>query len=357
MSSTLALVYHGPNDLRLEQRPAPEPGSGEALLAVRACGVCGTDLKIVRGEHGAYPAGTIRVPGHEIAAEVAAVGDGASGLRPGDRVFVAPNIGCGTCRSCRSGRTNLCVRPQAFGITRDGAFAALMRVPAEAIAQGLLLPVPADADPAVVSLAEPLASAIRGARATSTATGDTVLVFGAGPMGVLHLLVALARGAEQVIVCEPAAARRAQAARFGATAAIAPQEVEEAVRDLTDGRGADVIVTAVALAAVQEQALSLAAVGGRINFFGGLPSGASDVRIDSNLIHYRELVVTGTTANSTDDCREALDLVLSGAFDPGPLLSARYPLERAHDAFAEAAGGEALKVVVEASSERGEEPS
>lgn len=351
----LALVYQGPNDLRLERRDVPEPGRGDVVLAMRACGICGTDLKIARGEHRAYPAGTIRVPGHEIAAEVAATGPGVETLREGDRVFVAPNLGCGECPACRAGRLNLCQRAQAFGITIDGGFADYLRVPAGAVEQGVLLPVPRDADPAAISLAEPLASVIRGARATSTGEGDTVLIFGAGPIGILHLFVAKARGAEQILVCEPSASRREQAAAFGATAAIGPDDVERAVSDLTEGRGADVIVTAVALAAVQEQALALAAVGGRVNYFGGLPTGRSEIRIDSNLIHYRELIVTGTTANTTADCREALELVLSGALDSRPLISARYPLAQAADAFAHAASGEALKVVIEAVPDRAKE--
>jgi L-iditol 2-dehydrogenase len=346
----LAFVYRAPNDLRLETRDVPEPGRGDVVLAVRACGICGTDLKIARGEHRAYPPGTVRVPGHEIVAEVAAIGAGVEELREGDNVFVAPNLGCGECLACRAGRVNLCRRPQAFGITLDGGFSEYLRVPAAAVSQGVLLPVPAQADPAVISVVEPLASVIRGARATSTGRGDTVLIFGAGPIGVLHLLVAKARAAEQVIVSEPSPSRRERAASLGAAAAVAPDEVERVVSDFTDGRGADVVVTAVALAGVQELALSLAAAGGRVNYFGGLPAGASRIHIDSNLIHYHELVVTGTTANTTEDCREALELVLSGALDPRPLISARYPLERAADAFAHAASGDALKVVVQPSS-------
>lgn len=345
----LALVYRGANTLELETLPSPEPDAGEVVVAMRACGICGTDLKIARGEHRAYPPGTVRVPGHEITAEVAAVGAGVEGLREGDWVLVAPNVGCGACDACRAGRVNLCRRPEAFGITLDGGFAEYVRVPAAAVEQGVLLPVPVGADAAAISVAEPLASVIRGARATSTGEGDTVLVFGAGPIGILHLLVAQIRGAGDVIVSEPSPTRRRLAARHGATA-VSPDEVEAAVSDLTGGRGADVIVTAVSSSAVQEQSLALAAVGGRVNYFGGLPNGRSVIRIDSNLIHYRELVVTGTTANTTEDCSEALELIVSGALDAQALVSARYPLEQAAAAFVEAAGGEALKVVVEAAN-------
>jgi 2-desacetyl-2-hydroxyethyl bacteriochlorophyllide A dehydrogenase len=344
-----ALVYHGPEDLRIEDRHVPELGPGEALVRVHACGICGTDLKIARGEHRAYPEGTVRVPGHEIAGEVAGVGADVDVLREGDFVFVAPNIGCGVCAACRSGRVNLCVHPEAFGITFDGAFAEYVLVPDRAIEQGCLLPVPERWDAAAISMVEPLAAVLRGAKATDTREGDVVVICGAGPIGLLHVIVARARGAAQVIVSEPSKSRREQALTFGADVAIDPldKDLREVVYAESNGRGADAVITATPVPAVQESALELASVGGRINFFGGLPSGKSRIQIDSNLIHYRELVVTGTTANTTEDCREALDLVLSGALDTAGLISSRYSLEEADAAFASAASGDAIKMVIE----------
>jgi len=264
-------------------------------------------------------------------------------------VFVAPNLGCGRCAACRSGRLNLCEQAQAFGITFDGAFAELLRVPARALEGGNVMPVPADADPGAISLVEPLACVLRGQRAVGLREGDSVLVCGAGPIGLLHAVLAQAAGARTVLVSEPHAVRRREAEAAAGAVGIDPttEDLRARVLEETDGLGADVVITAVPVRAVQEQALELAAVGGRINFFGGLPRGASEITIDSNAVHYRELQLTGTTANDTDDCRRALDLVLEGRVDAARFVTARFPLDRAHAAFAEAAGGEQLKVVIE----------
>jgi L-iditol 2-dehydrogenase len=343
-----ALVYEGPDHLHVRERPEPEAGADGAVVRVRACGICGTDLRIAGGGHRAYPEGTRRTPGHEIAGEVVAVGPNTSGAGVGDRVFVAPNLGCGECAACRAGRINLCARAEAFGITLDGGFAELLAVPGRALRQGNLLALPEGLDPAAASVIEPLACVLRGQRAVGLREGDRVLVCGAGPIGLLHVLCARAAGAT-VIVSEPHERRRVQAGTFGAEVLLDPSadDLVEQVGEATDGDGADVVITAVPVAAVQEMAPALAAVGGRINFFGGLPRGASSITIDSNLVHYRELVLTGTTANDTDDCRRALELAAAGTIDLGRLVSARFGIERAPEAFAAAAGGTELKVVIE----------
>jgi L-iditol 2-dehydrogenase len=344
-----ALVYTGPDHLELESRPEPELAAGGAMVRVLACGICGTDLRIAKGAHRAYPPGTRRVPGHEIAAELVAIDGEVPGVSLGDRVFIAPNLACGECPACRAGRSNLCEHPQAFGITFDGAFEEVMAVPAAAVAQGNLLPVPADTDPAALSVVEPLACVLRGQRAVNVSEGDRVLICGAGPIGLLHVLVARAAGAAEVMVSEPHERRRAEAVEFGAHVGIDPvgEDLADRVRDLTDGHGADVVITAVPAAAVQEQALALAAVGGRVNFFGGLPRDRSTISIDSNLVHYRELQITGTTANDLGDCRAALELALSDSLDLSRLVTARFGLDRADEAFAAAGSGQELKVVIE----------
>jgi L-iditol 2-dehydrogenase len=132
----LAAVYHGPLDIRLEEVPIPDTGPGELLLRVKEAGICGTDLRIYHGAHRKYPPGTLRIPGHEVAGEIAAIGDGLEGYHVGQFVFIAPNMGCGRCRECVRGYNNRCAAYQAVGVTLDGAFAEYMRVPAEAIRQG-----------------------------------------------------------------------------------------------------------------------------------------------------------------------------------------------------------------------------
>jgi L-iditol 2-dehydrogenase len=337
-----ALVYRGPDALAVEQRPTPEPGPGEVLVRVEACGICGTDLRIASGAHRAYPEGTVRVPGHEIAGVVEAAGAQAA-VSEGERVFVAPNVGCGSCDQCRAGRVNLCRTPQALGITRDGALATHLLAGADVVAQGNLLPLPNGADPAAVAVAEPLACVLRGQRPCAIGSGDAVLIVGAGPIGLLHLLAARTRGPRAIVVSEPAPARREQAAALGADAAVDPAELEGAL----GGAGADVVIVAAPAGSAQALALEVAAPGGRVNFFAGLPRDGSRVELDTNLIHYKELLVTGTTACTTEDCREALELVLSGAVDTGALVTERRPLSDALAAFAAARSGEQLKVVIE----------
>jgi len=336
-----ALVYHGPEDLRVEERPNREPGAGEALLRVEACGICGTDLRIASGSHRAYPEGTVRVPGHEIAGSLEVVGKGV-GLPVGSAAFVAPNVGCGHCPACRAGRVNLCRTPRALGITDDGGFAEYVLLDEDLVAQGNVLVVEDGRDMAAIALVEPLACALRGSKACRIGEGDVVVIVGAGPVGLMHLQLAKLRDPAMVIVSEPSPARRAEAERFGADVTVEPANLAEAVGD-----GADVVITAAPAPAAQAQALELAAPGGRINFFGGLPRDRSRVELDTNLIHYRELLVTGTTANTTPDCREALELVVSGRVDTAALIGDREPLDAAADAFAAARSGELLKVVIE----------
>jgi L-iditol 2-dehydrogenase len=341
-----ALVYRGRDDLRVEERAEPEPGPGQALLRVAACGICGTDLRIAAGAHRAYPDGTVRVPGHEIAGTVAAVGSGVD-LDVGAPAFVAPNIGCGRCPACRAGRVNLCRSPRALGITDDGGFAEHVLLDEQLVAQGNVLVVEEGLDMAALALVEPLACALRGSNACAIGEGDLVVIVGAGPVGLMHLQLARLREPAVVIVSEPSAARRAEAARFGADLTVEPADLAGAVAEHSDGLGANVIVTAAPAPAAQRQALELAAPAARINFFGGLPRDSSRVELDTNLIHYGELVVTGTTANTTEDCREALELVVSGRVDTAALVGAREPLDSVSQAFEAARSGELLKVVIE----------
>ena len=341
-----ALVYRGPRDLRVEERPLPEPGPGEVLLRVGACGICGTDLRIAAGRHRAYGPGTVRVPGHEIAGTVAASGDGV-GLREGTPAFVAPNVGCGRCPACLEGSVNLCRTPEALGMTRDGGFAEYVLVERDMVDQGNVLTLDEPADAAAIALVEPLACALRGSNACRIREGDVVIIVGAGPIGLMHLGLALLRSPSVVIVSERNAARREQAERAGAGVVVEPDALAAAVAEHSDGNGADVVITAAPSARAQQQALELTAPMGRINFFGGLPSDASRVELDTNLIHYRELVVTGTTASTTTDCREALDLVLSGRVDTEALISERRSLGDANGAFVAAASGSVQKVVIE----------
>lgn len=344
----LALLYHGPDDLRVEEVPIPQIGPDEILLRVSAASICGTDLRIWHGGHRKYPPGTLRIPGHEVTGEVAGVGDNIQDLKAGQRVFVAPNMGCGHCRQCISGNNNRCANYAALGVTLDGAFAEFMRVPAAAVLQGNVMPLADSLAAEVAALIEPFACVLRGQRALAILPGDVVLVMGAGPIGIMHMLLARLSGASKVLVSELQEERLLQAKRLGADRVIdlEKEDIQAVIEVESEGQGADVVIVAAPSHQGQESALSLAAIGGRINFFGGLPKDRPTINFDSNLVHYKELMVTATTACSTSDCRQAAAIVNSGRIDLLPLISARYALKDALPAFQAAEDRHSLKVVM-----------
>jgi L-iditol 2-dehydrogenase len=345
----IAAVYHGPNDIRVEEVERPEIEADEMLLKVLNANICGTDLRILHGGHSKYPEGTVRIPGHEVVGEIAAIGDEVDGYQVGQRVFVAPNMGQSDSRETISGDNNLDPNYRAIGINLHGAFAEYMRIPAAAIRQGNVMPVQEAVDPAVAALIEPFACVLRGQNAVDVHDGDIVVVMGAGPIGVMHAKLARLRGALRVIVSEPADGRRQQALALGADRVVDPlnEDLKTAVMEESGGRGADVIIVAAPSKQAQESALEIAATGGRINFFGGLPKQDPTIRFDSNKVHYKELIVTGTTACSTYDCLRAADIVNSGRIDLTPLVTGRFPLREAGQAFAAADDGSNLRVSLE----------
>ncbi|MGD8214685.1 zinc-binding dehydrogenase [Aestuariimicrobium sp. Y1814] len=344
----LAYEYQADGVLRLVERPDPVADEGELVVEVAACGICGTDLKIARGEHRLYPPGTVRVPGHEAVGIVTQNRSGQERFTPGTRVAIAPNIACTRCRPCRRGLGNLCENYTSVGLTFDGGFAERVRIPAAGVAAGNVLVVPDGLDLATAALTEPIAAVVRGLRPLQVGPEDTLLVCGAGPIGLIALLVAKHRGVGRVIVSQTSAPRRELAAHLGADVTLDPRagDLAEQVRDHTDGAGADAIVVATPVGEVFADALRAAAKGGRVNFFAGLPSGRGVVGLDANLVHYGELVVTGSTANTNADNREALDLLAAVPEVFAPLLTGSYPIEQAGAAFEAAKAGENLKVLL-----------
>jgi len=258
-------------------------------------------------------------------------------------------MGCGHCEQCIRGNNNLCVNYEAFGVTRDGGFAEYMLIPEKAIQQGNVIPINADVDPAVAALVEPFACVLRGQNSLHIQPGEIVLIIGAGPIGVMHTKLAKVRGAGLVIVSEPISFRAEQVKNAGADHVINPmeQDLQAELLTLTHNHGADVIIVAAPVHIAQESTLDLAAVGGRINFFGGLPKDKPTINFNSNLVHYKELQVTGTTACSTADCWQASSLVNYGLVDLSDLISKRFPIEETLKAFEAAENRESLKIVIE----------
>jgi 2-desacetyl-2-hydroxyethyl bacteriochlorophyllide A dehydrogenase len=254
---------------------------------------------------------------------------------------------------CARGLPNMCPDYSAYGISMDGAHTDLVRIPYASIAQGSVIPLPEDIPWHAASLIEPLSCAVNGNRTTRMEMGDRVLVVGAGPIGLMHVQLARLSGAGLIIVADLQPHRLEHAAGCGADATIhsGDDDLREAVMGLTGGDGADVVITACSAPAVQEQSIGLLAPFGRVCFFGGLPKDRPSITIDSNAIHYRNLVVTGMTGGAPRDFRTALQLVATGRIDLEPLISHRFPRQNLAEAFETALnGGDTSKIVIEEGS-------
>lgn len=341
-----AVVYRGPGRLAVEEVPVPEVTEGDLLLRIRAASICATDLKIFAHGHFKIPSDEARILGHELAGEVVAGAEAYPGLERGDLVGVAPNVGCGRCEACVQGLDNLCPSYEAVGITMDGALAEFVRIPARAVRRGNVVPVSASVPPAEIALVEPMSCVLAAHEAVGTRAGDRVAVVGAGPMGLMHVLFARRIGAGCLLAIDPLPERRRMAVELGADEAVTPQEAATAAHRLTGARGFDVVIVSVPAREAQEQAVALAAVQGRIHLFAGLPKGAPPPVIDTNAIHYRQLVLTGTTGASARQYRRTVDLVASRQLVLAPLISARMGLTDAPSAFRAARAPEELKTVI-----------
>lgn len=340
--------FYAPGDVRVEDAPEPEPATGEVKIRVRNCSTCGTDLKIYR--HGHHRIDPPRVMGHEIAGEVVALGAGVNGWSAGDRVQVIAAIPCGQCADCHHNRRTVCPNQTSMGYQYDGGFAEYMIVPAKVLAVGGLNRIPDGVGFDEASVAEPLACVLNGQELARVGAGDDVVVVGSGPIGCLHVRLARSRGAARVFLVELNRERLERAAALVAPdEALTPEDgdIAQQILKLTDGRGADVIITAAASGKAQEQALQYAARQARISFFGGLPQDAPTITLDSNLVHYRELTIVGANGSSPAHNARALDLIATGAVPVKDLITHRLPLDGTLEALDIVSRGEAIKVTIE----------
>jgi L-iditol 2-dehydrogenase len=338
----------GPRTIELREVPEPVVPADGLVLEMRACGVCGSDLR--RWQEGP-PAGTTSlVQGHELAGTVLSVGPNAAGFRPGDRLAVAPDIHCGQCYYCRRGLFNLCVSLKLLGITPglNGGFADRVVLGAELLSQGIVHAMPAGLSFHEGGLAETLSSVLAAHARCETHLGETVVIMGSGPVGCLHLVVARARGA-RVIVAEPNPVRRQAAAQFAPDAIIdvSMQDVVGEVKRLTGGIGADVVICANPVASTQTQAVQMARRGGRVVLFGGLPKADPVTHLDGNLIHYGEVHVMGAFSYHPSFHEEALSVLARKQVKAEMFITHVLPLARINEGFEIARSGAALKVMIE----------
>jgi L-iditol 2-dehydrogenase len=345
-----AAVYRGPGEIRVDEIPRPECGPGELLVRIASCGVCWTDIKKV--DHGLLP--PPRVFGHEMAGTVAEAGEGVTRFAAGDRVQVYHHIPCRDCRLCERGLYAQCAGYKRTGATAGfepagGGFAEYVRVLPWIVAGGGVTPVPDGVSLDAASLLEPVNTCLKCVRTAATRPGDTVLVVGAGAIGQILTRLLVLEGA-RVVVSEPRADRREAALASGAASVRDPfrEDVGRAVREATDGRGADAAIVAVPGQAPVDTAMEAIGPGGRVVLFAHTKLG-DPVTVDGGQVCALEKRVVGAYSADADLSDEVADLVFSGRLAVEDLVTHRFPLARAAEAFALARSPQdgALKVLVE----------
>lgn len=300
-----ACVFNAPGDVSIVEMPVPEPGPGEIVLRVAAAGLCHSDVRVFKGEKYAKQG---VVPGHEVSGVVAGIGSGVSDWVEGDHVSLCPIIACGSCSFCRVGKRNRCPKRITLGYDENGGLGEYMLVPEPIVRLGHVFRLADDIPLDRASLLEPTACVFNSMDLLGIGPGVNMLLIGAGPMGLMHVVVARALGAN-VIASEPDEARRNWARQLGAvTIDPATQDVVATVKEMTGGEGAD--AASVTTGAVPAVAPAIAGVRkqGSINLFGGFPPG-SVLELDPNIIHYNELVLTGSQNASIAQYEKALRLL------------------------------------------------
>ncbi|HHU39989.1 MAG TPA: alcohol dehydrogenase catalytic domain-containing protein [Propionibacterium sp.] len=345
-----ALRFYAPGDVRLEDVPEPVCGPSEVKIKVKNCSTCGTDVKIRNNGH--VNITRVTTMGHEVAGEVVEVGaDALGGFEVGDRVQVIAAVPCGDCHECRKGWMEVCQNQTSVGYQYDGGFAEYMVVPKEVLKVDGLNRIPDGVGYDEASAAEPFACAINAQEQLGIEEGDFVVVFGAGPIGCMHIRIARGVHKAGTIVLVDINAERlamsAEAVNPDLTIDASSVNVVEEVMRLTEGRGADVIITATPANINQEQAINMAARNGRISFFGGLPKTNPMIECDSNLVHYRQLHIHGANGSAPAHHKRALEYIASGQIPVKDLITRHVPLSNVLDAFDIVAKGEAIKVTVE----------
>jgi L-iditol 2-dehydrogenase len=326
-----AAVLYGKEDLRLERVAAPHAGPEELVVRVDAALTCGTDLKVYRRGYHAMMLKPPMLFGHEFAGVVAEVGAGVTAFRSGDRVVALNSAPCDGCFFCRRGQQNLCENL----LFNNGAYAEFIRIPARIVEKNTLL-VPEGVPLEHAALTEPLACVVRGLEESGAQVGDTMVVIGAGPIGLMFMHVAQLAGVKVIAVVKRED-QIAAATLFGATSVAhlgTGGDVVAETRALTpEGRGADVVIEAVASPITWEWAVDMVRKGGVVNFFGGPPSGTK-VQLDTNRLHYGDISLKASFHHTPATCRTAFGLVTSGRFKCAEYITGRAGLNEVPDLFA-----------------------
>lgn len=342
----LALVLEeiGKLVLKTVQKPKVVPGS--LLVKVKFCAICGSDLRIVDSGNTRVTPPTIL--GHEASGEVVAVGEGITRFKVGDRVAIGSDVPCGSCAYCEAGIGNVCPINYAMGYQFPGSFAEYVFLNPLVVEHGPVHHIPENVSYEEAALAEPLACCLNALELCGVNLGETVIIIGAGPIGCMLMELAKKCGAGKVIAVNRTRKRENVVQQVADMIIYTSEEdLLSRIQEETGTLGADVVITACSSPQAQIDALKIVRNRGRVNFFGGLPPGAPPTSIDTNLIHYKELLITGAHGSVPRHHRQALELISQGVVKVKKYISSIFPLKDALEAFQKAREKTEMRIFIQ----------
>jgi len=349
-----ALLFTDVAKSQITKVKKPDIANNEVLVRVRSCAICGTDIKLDSGastklaKHGIKNMPLPRITGHEVAGDIVEVGRNISDFKVGDNVNISPTLPCLQCYFCRSGHHEVCDNKLTIGFDFDGGFAEFLRVPAIALKAGCVHKIADKLSYDEATFTEPLAVVINSQERSRIESGCSVLIIGAGPIGIIQLQVARINKASKVIISEISGDRLDFANKFGPDVTINPanDNFVEGVLGATGNNGVDVVLICASAKPMFSDCLKVTSKLGRINYFAGLPKQDSIVDIDANLVHYNEIEITGTSDSTPSHNGMAMELLNSQKVVVSELITHRFPLDEYFDGLAVAKSGKAMKVII-----------
>lgn len=341
-----AAVLEDYNKIVVQEVPTPDVTDDGVLVRVKACAICGSDIRIMHKGNN-----RVKMPqiiGHEISGYVVAAGKNVTRFKEGDRIAIGADVPCGECAFCEAGIGNNCQINYAMGYQFAGGFAEYVLLNRIVVNYGPVHKIPDHVSYDEAALAEPLGCVLNALELSNIRLGDTVVIIGAGPIGCMIIEVARRMGATKVIVVQRSKQRLEYARRFHADVYILSSEEDAVARVLeeTNQLGADVVITANPSPQAQVDAIHMAKNRARVNFFGGLPKDQSQVTLDTNIIHYKELFVHGAHGALPIHHGKAVELIASGAIDVKQYISHHFSLDEINTAFEVAEGHSGMRVIV-----------
>jgi L-iditol 2-dehydrogenase len=340
-------LYEIPLGIRIREIEEPKISSAEFKVRVKASGVCASDVKMAKRGHPIIDLyGLPFIGGHEFAGIVEEVGEGVRFVQAGDRVVVSWINPCLECRYCKLGLFQFCLNAKD-SLIQPAGFSEAVKIPSYH-QQTRVFPFPASLSFEAAAMTEPVACALNGVNNANIKIADTVVILGAGFMGLLLLQLSRLKGAARVIVVDCVEPRLKLAAELGAAHTIDFGSVSpsERVQELTEGMGADVVIEATGVLEAYKQAVRLGRKGSTVLYFGGLPQNLA-LDIDPNIIHYNQVTLKGSYSYTIETFRDALKLIEAGRIEVAKLITHRFPLEKLKEAIIKASEKDSLKVMID----------